>query len=53
MSGFRLTKRALRISVASVEKEQFFPRAAPLFLQTQLNGKIFGEPTHLRLPLER
>ena len=39
MFEFKLTKRALHINAASVEKEAFFPRAVSSFFQTQLNGK--------------
>lgn len=48
MCGFKLTKGALHINVASVEKEQFFPGAVSSFLQTQSNGKIFGALTQSR-----
>jgi len=48
MSGFKLTKRVLHINAASEEKEQFFPGAVSSFLQTQLNGKIFGALTQSR-----
>lgn len=48
MSGFKLMKRALHINVASAEKEPFFPGAVSSFLQTQLNGRIFGALTQSR-----
>jgi hypothetical protein len=53
MYGFRLTTRVLRINAASAEKEQFSPRAAASFLQTQLNGKnIWGTDTVTLTPGE-